>query len=190
MTTQYIISQIFTITSYIFLASTYHAKKRKTIIVLNCLVQIAFGIAYILLEAWTGLAMSAVAFSRNIALMINEKGKRKNIDVAILVITCIVSIILSTFTYEGFWSLLPVFATILYTYAIYQTDIKKYKLLGIPIEMLWVCYNIYIKSIFGILLEIVALISCIVGYILEKKRILKIKKYSKKVTHKFKRSKK
>jgi len=191
MTTEYIISQIFTIISYIFLASTYHAKKRKNIIILNCLVQIAFAIAYILLKASTGLAMSIVALSRNIAMMINEnqKGKMKKINVTILLPTVIASIVLSMFTYEGFWSLLPVIATILYTYAICQTDIKKYKLLGIPIEIMWVCYNIYIKSIFGIILEIVTLISCIIGYILQK-RTRKIKKYTIKTTQKFKRSKK
>ena len=190
MTTEYIVSQIFTIISYIFLASTYHAQKRKNIIILNCLVQISFAIAYTLLEAWAGLAMCIVGLLRNIAMIISENRntKKEKINVTILVPIVMVSIALSIFTYQGMWSLLPVIATILYTYAICQPDIKKYKLLGIPTEMLWVCYNIYIKSIFGILLEVIALINCILGYISQEKK--NIKKQTKKTTHKFKRSKK
>ena len=190
MTTEYMISQIFTIISYIFLASTYHAKKRKNIITLNCLVQIAFAIAYTLLEAWAGLAMCIVALLRNIAMMISENrnGKKEKLNVTILGTTITASIVLAIFTYQEVWSILPVIATILYTYAICQPDIKKYKLLGIPVEILWVCYNIYIKSIFGILLEAVALINCILGYISQEKK--KIKKQTRKTTHKFKRSKK
>lgn len=172
ITTQYIISQVFTVISYIFLASTYHSKNRKTILILNILTQIAFTVAYILLGAWSGLAMAIVAMVRNIIFVVdeNKNGKRENmnkIEISILAVLYIISITSAIFTYEGFFSLLPVFATMIYTYAVCQKNIKLYKLLGIPIEILWTCYNIYIKSILGILLELIMLASCITGCIRE-----------------------
>ena len=72
ITTQYIISQIFTIISYMFLALTYHAKNRKAVLTLNLLGQISFVIAYILLGAWSGLAMTIVALIRNVIFIIDE----------------------------------------------------------------------------------------------------------------------
>jgi hypothetical protein len=40
-------------------------------------------------------------------------------------------------------------------------------MLGIPVGIIWIIYNIYIFSIFGIILEVVLEISAIVGYIKE-----------------------
>ena len=168
----YIISQIITAISYIILASTYQAKNRKTVLFLNCLVQVCFSIAYVFLKAWSGLAMCAVALTRNIIFMIdeNKNGKRESInklDIIVLVSLFIISIISAIPTYEGIWSLLPVAATILYTYAVCQKNMKIYKMLGIPMEILYLGYSIYIKSILGIIAEIVILVSCIIGNIRE-----------------------
>lgn len=172
---QYIISQVLTIISYIFLASTYHVKERKTVLKLNCISQIAFIVAYIFLGAWSGLMMAIVALARNIIYIIdeNKNGTRENtnkIDIAILVIMYIICILSAVFTYEGIFSLLPIIATMLYTYAVFQKNIKTYKLLGIPTEILWTCYNIYIKSIVGIVLEVIMLTNCFTGYIMEVKK--------------------
>lgn len=175
----YLISQIFTIISYIFLASTYHVKSRKTVLKLNCISQIAFIVAYILLGAWSGLMMAIVALARNIIYIIdeNKNGMRKKTnktDIIILVIMYIICILSAIFTYDGIFSLLPVIATMLYTYAVCQKNIKTYKLLGIPTELLWTGYNIYIRSIVGIVLEVIMLTNCFTGYIMEVKKNKKV----------------
>ena len=131
--------------------------------------------AYIFLNAWTGLAMCVVALIRNIIFLIDEKknGKRESInrtDVIILVILYVISIISAILTYDGFLSLLSVFATALYTFSVWQKKTNIYKLLGIPIGILWVSYNIYIMSIFGIILEAILLICSITGYLLERRK--------------------
>ncbi len=171
----YILSQVFTIIMYVLLALTYYAKDRKKVLILSFLSLIANGIAYIFLSAWTGLAMCIVALIRNIIFLIDEKknGKRENItktDIIILVILYIIAIISAVFTYDGFLSLLSVFATALYTYSVWQKKTNIYKLLGIPVGILWILYNIYIMSIFGIILETILLICSITGYWLETKR--------------------
>lgn len=176
ITVAYIISQVFTIIMYILLAITYYVKDRKTVLVINFLALIANGIAYIFLNAYTGLAMCGVALVRNIIFIIDERknGKRDKIDkkdIFILIILYIISIVSAIFTYDGFFSLLSVFATMLYTYSVWQKKTNIYKLLGIPIGILWISYNIYVKSAFGIVLEAILFICSITGYILEKKRM-------------------
>lgn len=175
ITIQYIISQIFTIISYILLASTYQVKSRQKVLILNFLSQISFGAAYILLGAWSGLSMVGIALVRNTIFIIDESknGKRENMnitDISVLISMYIISIISAIYTYESIFSLLPVIATMIYTYAVCQKNIRIYKFLGIPIEILWTGYNLYIKSVFGILLEIIMLTSCTIGYFRETKR--------------------
>ena len=171
----YILSQVFTIITYALLALTYYAKDRKKVLTLSFLSLIANGIAYIFLSAWTGFAMCIVALIRNIIFLIDEKknGKREEInktDIIILIVLYTTSIIFAIFTYDGFLSLLSVFATCLYTFSVWQKKTNIYKLLGIPIGVLWILYNIYIKSIFGIILETILLICSITGYLLEIKK--------------------
>ena len=173
ITIKYIISQIFTVMGYTLVTSTYHIKKRKTVLVLNLLSKFAFAIAYVLLGAWSALAMIGAALIRNTIFMINENEKRNKInkiDILVLVIVYAISIISAFFTYEGFFSLLPVISTLIYTYAIFQKNVKTYKLLGIPTELCCEVYNFYIKSISAIFLELIPLTSSIIGYINEVKK--------------------
>lgn len=117
--------------------------------------------------------MSIVVLIRNMIFLLDEKknGKRDTInkkDIIILIVLYIISIVFAIFSYDGIFSLLSVAATMLNTYYVWQKDIKVYKLLGAPICMLWILYNIYIMSIFGIILEGVMLLCSTTGYILER----------------------
>ena len=170
----YILSQIFTIIMYALLALTYYAKDRKTVLSLSFLSIITNSLEYVFLNAYSGMAMCILALIRNIIFLIDEKknGKREKNnakDICILVVLYIIAVIFAIFTYEGFFSLLSVFATVIYTYSVWQKKTKIYKLCGIPIGVLWILYNAYVKSIFGIILEAVLLICSITGYIIEVK---------------------
>lgn len=174
LTLEYILSQVFIIISYLLLMLSYQAKSRKNILVLSNISIVANGISYVFLQAYTGLAMCFVALFRNIIFMIDEKrnGKSEEIskkDIIILAVLYLISLVSTVFTYDGFLSLLSVFATMLYTYSVWQKKTTIYKILGLPIGILWIAYNIYIMSIFGIILETILTISAIYGYFKEKK---------------------
>ena len=119
--------------------------------------------------------MCIIALIRNVIFFVDEKknGKRETInkiDIIILIILYSISIISAIFTYEGFFSLLSVLATMLYTLSVWQKKTKIYKLLGIPVETLLLLYNLYIISIFGVISESILLICAITGYWLEIKK--------------------
>lgn len=170
----YVLSQIFIIFNYIFLGISYQSNNHKKILFLNIASLICACLSYICLSAYTGIAMELIAIIRNIIFLINEKKNGKpgyiTINEIFMLLFIYLLIIISTiFTYDGFLSLMPVFSSILYTYSIWQKDTKKYKILGIPVSIIWLIYNIYIKSIFAIILEILLIVSEIVGVIREKK---------------------
>ena len=175
LTPTYIISQVFTVIMYILLGITFYVKERKVVLILNFIATISIAIAYILLGAWTGLAMCIVVIIRNTIFLLDEKknGKRDRInktDIIILIVLYTISIVSAVFSYDGIFSLLSVAATMLNTYSVWQKDIKIYKLLGMPTSMLWILYNTYIMSIFGIILESLLLICSTTGYILERRK--------------------
>lgn len=175
LTVIYIISQVCVVITYLFLALSYYAKSRKVVLLLSFLSLIANGATYVLLNAYSGFAMCVLAFARNIIFMIDEKknGQRDKInrnDIIILTLLYIASILSAIFTFDGFLSLLSVIATMLYTYSVWQKKTKVYKLLGMPIGVLWILYNLYVKSVLGVILEAVLLICSTTGYILEVKK--------------------
>lgn len=119
--------------------------------------------------------MCIITLIGNVIFFVDEKknGKRETInktDIIILIILYSISIISAIFTYEGFFSLLSVLATMLYTLSVWQKKTKIYKLLGIPVETLLLLYNLYIISIFGVISESILLICAITGYWLEIKK--------------------
>ena len=174
LTVPYVLSQVFIILNYVLLIATYQVKNRNTILIFNFGSIVATGLSYVFLSAWSGLAMVMIAGVRNIIFMLDEKrnGKSDKItkkDTFILVILYTISIISAIYTYEGFLSLMSVFATMLYTYSVWQKKINIYKILGISVGIIWIIYNIYIASIFGIILEVSLLISAIIGIVREYK---------------------
>lgn len=169
VTFNYVLSQIFTILMYALLAWTYLIKSKKKIVIVDIASLIANILAYVFLGAWTGLAMCIVAMFRNLYILWDENkhGKRDTNEKRDYIFLAVVylGIILATIpTYEGFLSLFSVFATSIYTYSIWQKSTKIYKFCGIPVGILWIIYNVYVQSIFGVILETALLIFSIVGY--------------------------
>jgi uncharacterized membrane protein len=160
---------------YGLLATTYYSKTRRKVLVLNLFSTLASAIAYIFLNAWSGLTTCIISIARNIVFLVDEKknGIRENInrlDIMTLVGAYVLLIISAVFTYDGFFSLFSIFATMLYTFSVFQKKTTIYKLLGIPGGIAWIVYNIYIMSIFGIMLESILLVASITGYIMETKK--------------------
>ena len=171
LTLTYILSQVFIIINYILLVISYQSKNRRCILILNIFSLTSSCISYIFLNAKTGIAMAIVSIIRNIIFILNneENDKITKKDIGILLFIYSLCIILAIFTYETSLSLMSVFATMLYTYSVWQKSTKVYKYLGAPICLIWIIYNIYIKSLFGFILEFILMISSIIGLIKENK---------------------
>ena len=168
LTTQYIASQIITIFVYVFLSLTYCIKNRKLILTFCFLSNFLNGIAFILLGAYTSAAMSAISIFRDIIFLIDQKlnGKSDKItkkDIFLLCFVYGISIISIIITFKGFLTLLYAIGSMLYTYSIWQKDNKIYRILGIPVTLLVILDSIYIKSIFGVILQTVVLICSGIG---------------------------
>lgn len=169
-TLEYTISQILIVFTYILIAVTYFQKARKNILITNILAHIFQATSLLLLGGLTGVAMNAVYLSLYVYCIIDDKKNGNKQNYFSLIFFLLMITVLTIFTYDGFGSLLSVFATSISVLSVWQKTTKYYKLLGIPVSALWLGYNIYIKSIFAIILESILFISTIVGYMLEIRR--------------------
>lgn len=173
LTMTYILSQIVIIFAYTCLALTYCVKKRKLILAFSFSSNFLNGVAFILLGAYTNSAMCAISIFRDIIFLIDEKknGKSTKItkkDVAMLLWVYGISIIAIIATFKGFSTLLYAVGSMLYTFSIWQKNNKIYRVLGIPAIFLSICDSIIIKSIFGVILQSIVLITSIIGCFLHK----------------------
>lgn len=164
----YIFSQICVIMYYILVIATYQIKSRKKILIMNMVGLIIMGISYFCLSAYSGVSMVILGIVRNTMFYIDEvKGKNSEKitkhNVVELTILIVLAAIFSIFTYEGLLSLMSVAATMIYTISIWQKNTKVYRLLGIPIGVAGILYNVYIKSILGIVFEGFSFISAAIG---------------------------
>ena len=87
-----------------------------------------------------------------------------------LMLIIILTLIASTFTFNSYFCLFNIIATLIYTYALWQKNTKIYKLLGIIVNGLMIVYNVYIKSIFGVILISIAFVNSSVGFVKENKK--------------------
>ncbi len=174
LTISYIWSQIFTIIEYSLLGASYLAKKRRLVVTLDILSMIGGIIAYILLGADLGIAMSIIILVANFYYLYDStvharRRKSRWYDYLVLAVVLIAIAIATWFTMDGWLSLLSVVATVLYEISIWQKKVIIYKLLGIPVALCWMLYNACLLSIAGVIFEAIALITSIIGYIREVK---------------------
>ena len=158
----YIFSQILVIVYYLIYSYTFHLKDSKKILIFGIIATVISSISYLLLNAYTGMAMCFVAVIRNL-LFTKDKNNTFN-----LILIFVLTLFASIFTFNSYFCLFNIIATLIYTYALWQKNTKTYKLLGIIVNGLMIVYDIYIQSIFGVVLISVAFISSIVGYLKEK----------------------
>lgn len=166
----YIMSQILIIIYYLIYSYTFHLKDSNKILVFGIVATIISSISYVLLNAYTGMAMCLVAIIRNLLFAKDKKNKLS------LIFIFVVTLIASIFTFDSYFCLFNILATLIYTFALWQKNTKIYKLLGIIVNGLMIVYNIYIKSVLGVILISSAFISSIVGFLKENKCIINMYK--------------
>ncbi|MBR3697369.1 MAG: YgjV family protein [Clostridia bacterium] len=171
---KYILSQLFSIISYILIGTTYYVKERSTLLIISFFQTIFLGIGYYFLGQYQGMLMLTVGVITSIIIFIEEKkcGKKEHIekrDIIILISILLYAVFLAIVTYTEILSLFSVFATIVWVISVWVKDIKVYKFIGIITCVLWLVFNIYAQSISGIVVECILLVTSISGYCLELK---------------------
>ena len=80
----------------------------------------------------------------------------------------LVYIILMVITYEGFISVFSLLAAMIYTIFCWNGDVKTIRYIGIFTNVLWLIYNIFVKSYAGAMANFISIVSTFIAVLKNK----------------------
>lgn len=169
----YIAAQILGVVSWVIFLLSYYSKKVNKVLLMQLISSLLDCICYALLNAWSGLLISVFELLKGFGYYKTDKDKY------IYIASIPIRIIGGLLTFEVFYDVLPIFASLIDGYSL--TKRKKLLVFGAVISYtLWVIYDICVMSISGAITDGIIVISnlCILLFnynIFKKDGIVKIK---------------
>lgn len=164
--TQIIIGNIIALIASILMVLAGLQKKKKKILFIQ-IIQIALSvISNLVLGGYTGAIINALSCVRDILCYKDKMGTREKIIIIILAVG--LSLI---FNNLGWIGLLPLIATVVYISFMNTKDVVKFKLLIIFSMVMWLIYDLYIKSYTSGVFDFASIIANLIA-------IWQIKKYN------------
>lgn len=152
-----IIAQIIGVIALIFTMISVHQVNKRKILEFQILSNFAYLSQYVCLCAWAGVAMTSLGVLRSFVFYYyDEKNKKKSLkllfSISLLIIIC------GILTYDGVVSLLPIVIALGYTYALWQSNMKVFRIVSVISPLFWLAYDISVSAI-------VATLSCIFEFV-------------------------
>ncbi len=156
MKTSFLLGQFFGVIALIILVISLQKNKKEELLRLQVLSSLFFALQYFFLKAFTGSLMNIVTLIRNIIF-----NKSKSILSLIVIIS--IMIILTIYSYENIYSILPSLAVIFFSIAVFQDNIKIIRYIEVLSCLLFIIYNIKYKALFGFISTLIELTSVIIA---------------------------
>ncbi len=122
-----------------------------------------FGVQYILLGGITGGILNLVGIFRNLLFAyFGEKNNQKMLKFTRIGFAVLLAAI-GFITWDGYISLLVIFAKVLSTIAYGTTNVTKMRLILCISSTCWICYGIYVGSVTSTLNDSVNLLSVLIS---------------------------
>ncbi|MBR2384503.1 MAG: YgjV family protein [Clostridia bacterium] len=147
----------------------YQQKKRKSVLKVKLLSDISWALHYGLLTAFSGMAVCIVGTARETTFLLTDDKKEKRRY--FLLAFAIIAVITSILTMKDLFGLLPALASLIAVFSYWQQNPNLTKILGIPISITMLTYDIMRFSITGIINEILTLISILVFFVFSNKKV-------------------
>lgn len=166
-----IIGNIIALIASILMVYSGMLKQKKKILYFQT-VQIGMSvISNIILGGITGAIINALSMIRNILCYKNKLGLKEKIIITILAI-----ILTFKFNNLGYIGLLPLISTVSYIWLMNIKDVRKFKLLIIFTMLMWLVYDVVIKSYTSAIFDFMNIIANMLT-LLQIKLVKKVKNY-------------
>ena len=145
----------------------YQMKSGKKILLSKMFSDFFWVLHYVCLSAFSGAAIAGIGFIRDGVFFHQDKKWAQS--KAWLWLFLVLSVVSAFLTWKGFFSILPAIASVLLIISLWKNEPMLICVLAFPISTLMLVYNIYCSSYFGIVNEILTLISAFIGVFKNKK---------------------
>jgi len=170
-----VFAQILAIFGLLFLIISVQLNNKLKILFCKIISNIFYGLQYLFLSAFSGACMSLLSLIRNIVFYLYNKNKSK-IPISALIIFLIIMFVVSFWTFDTLLSLIPIFATMIHTYAVWQDNLKVYRFLSLIGAISWIVYNMLMGAYISAgasCIEFINAAIAIYRHDIKKKKILK-----------------
>ena len=164
----FIIAQIFGAISIILNIVVVQFKTKEKILIGMIISNLVVATQFFLLNAITGGIISLINVIRCLVFYLFKRNNKKP-SLPVLLLFEIIVIGSGIISWQNIWSILPIFATIIYTYGIWQDDVLTIKYISAITGLTWAIYDIIVRAYVGVVQGIIQFISSIIAIIRYKK---------------------
>ena len=165
----FISAQICGIIALILTVISVQFKTKEKIIMCFVFANLVASIQFFLLNAITGAVISIINTIRCMVFYYYKK-KGKKPSLAILLLFEIVAIVSGIISWQNIWSIIPIVATVLYTYGLWQDDVKIIRITTAIVGLGWAIYDIIVMAYIGAIQESSQFVSAIIALIRKNKK--------------------
>jgi 8-oxo-dGTP diphosphatase len=138
------------------------AKTQRSFLFFQLIINILYCVHYAFLSATTATVVCIICVIRTLIFYLYRR-KDKTVPIWLLIVILAVVIGSGVFTWEGWLSLLPIVATILFTFGQWQSNVKVTRLFVIAGDLTWIVYNIFYLAYADIAGRSVEALSCLIA---------------------------
>lgn len=158
----FILAQIIGIVGLFFAIIASHYRKKSNILISNLVASACYGIQYLLLGAYSGLASKIIAVARNTLIITKDKQRKK--ETWLLYVFVGVYIVMAFITFEKWYSIFAIAAGLVYTIVVWnEKNAQTVRKVGCFCSVLWLIYNVCVLSIPGIIRDSADIISSLIA---------------------------
>jgi len=165
----YFVGQCLGIVAIVLGFLTFQMKSREKLVVMQIAVTLSFVLHYLLIGAYSGMALNSVAMIRNIIFYFvgRDKPVPKYLSILFAVLMCLMGIL----SWQAWYSVFAVLGLLINSYCMSFSNpqnIRKSILVTSPMVLVYDCF---VLSIGGIVHESVAIVSAAIGIVRARKNV-------------------
>lgn len=168
----FILAQICGVIALILTVISVQFKTKEKIVMCSVFANLVVAIQYFLLNAITGAVISVINTVRCIIFYYYKK-KDKKPSLIVLLIFEIIAIVSGITSWQNIWSIIPIIVTVVYTYGLWQDNVKVIRITTALAGFGWAIYDIIVMAYVGAIQETSQLISAIIALLRSKGNIRK-----------------
>lgn len=166
----FILAQICGIIALILTVTAVQFKTKEKIVMCSVFANIVVAIQFFLLNAITGAVVSIINTIRCIIFYYYKKKDMKP-SIIILLIFEIIAVVSGIMSWQNIWSIIPIIVTVIYTYGLWQDNVKVIRIATGIAGFGWAIYDIIVMAYVGAIQEASQLISAIIALFRNRKDI-------------------
>ncbi len=163
----FILAQLCGIIALLLTVISVQFKTKEKIVMCSVFANVVVAIQFFLLNAITGAIISVINTIRCIIFYYYKK-KNKTPSFLVLAVFEIIAVISGVFSWQNFWSIIPIIVTVVYTYGLWQDNVTIIRITTGIAGFGWYLYDIIVRAYVGAIQEISQFISAIISLIKNK----------------------